>query len=90
MSLKDYTEHVYVPILMFFKRLKHLSIIIPYFDGDYSPLSISNLSPTTFSSSILTKLSVDIYRFDDCLCLLDGRLKQLITLIVRVSKINNH
>ncbi|CAF2823316.1 unnamed protein product [Rotaria sp. Silwood2] len=89
-SLKDYTVNVYVPILTFFKRLKHLSISIPYFYGDYPSLSICNLSSTMFSSSILTKLSIDVYSFDDCRCLLDGRLKQLTILIVRIYQINYH
>jgi len=89
-SLKDYSVNVYVPILTFFKRLKHLSISIPYFYGDYPCLSICNLSSTMFSSSILTKLSIDVHSFDDCLCLLDGRLKQLTILIVRIYQINYH
>ncbi len=42
----------------------------------------------TFSSSTLTKLCINIDNFDDCLALLDGRLKQLTTFIVQVGCIN--
>ena len=39
----------------------------------------------TFSSSTLTKLCINVYNFNDCLALLDGRLKQLTTFIVQVE-----
>ena len=48
-----------------------------------------NLPPTTFSSSRITKLCISVYNFDDCLDLLDGRLKQLTTFIVEVNQIND-
>ncbi|CAF1417554.1 unnamed protein product [Rotaria sordida] len=52
-------------------------------------LILSNLPSTTFSSSTLTQLCIDVYTLDDCLYLLDGRLKQLATLIVRIHYIDN-
>ncbi|UJR34875.1 hypothetical protein I4U23_027653 [Adineta vaga] len=75
----NYTVDVYERILKFFKNLKHLNIIgsvkmsNPY-------LSLVGLPPNTFHSSILTYLSIDMCSLDDCLYLLDGRLKQLTTL----------
>jgi hypothetical protein len=51
-------------------------------------LSLYNLSSMTFSSSILTKLCISVCDFNDCIDLLDGRLKQLTTFIVEVNYIN--
>jgi hypothetical protein len=52
-------------------------------------LSLVNLPSNTFHSSTLTYLCIDMYTLDDCLYLLDGRLKQLTTLIVRLNFIDN-
>ncbi|CAF3686864.1 unnamed protein product [Rotaria sp. Silwood1] len=84
-SLKDYTKNVYANILNFFKNLKHLTIIGPYVPG----LSLCNLPSTTFYSSNLTHLCINMATFDDCLYLLDGRLKRLTTFNVTVYSINN-
>ena len=43
--------------------------------------------PTTFSSSTLVELHINVSLFDDCLYLLDGRFSQLRTLFVNVSDI---
>ncbi|CAF4303642.1 unnamed protein product, partial [Rotaria magnacalcarata] len=43
------------------------------------------LSSTTWQSINLTKLCVDVWRFNDCFALLDGRLKQLNTFIVNIN-----
>ncbi|CAF1039397.1 unnamed protein product [Adineta ricciae] len=84
----NYTVNVYEHTLKFFKRLKHLNII-----GSVkmsSPLlSLIDLPSNTFHSSILTYLSIDVCSLDDCLHLLDGRLKQLTTLNVRISYIDS-
>ncbi|CAM4851440.1 unnamed protein product, partial [Rotaria magnacalcarata] len=48
----------------------------------YPALTLHDVPPTTFSSSILTKLCITTNVFDDCLRLLNGRLKQLTTLVV--------
>ncbi len=72
----------------FFKNLKHLNII-----GSYVPcspgLSLRDLPSTTFYSSILTHLCIHVQTIDDCLYLLDGRLKQLTTCNVTVYFIEN-
>jgi len=47
-------------------------------------LSLRNVPLTAYSSSTICKLCVDVNRFEDCLALLDGRLKQLTTFIVTI------
>ncbi len=88
-SMPDYTINVYAYILIFFEHLKYLSIIESTMNG-YPSLSLSDLPSTTFYSSTLTKLSIEVNNFEDCLCLLDGRLKQLNTFIVRINDIDDH
>ena len=83
--MKDYTKNVYANILNFFKNLKHLNIIGPYVPG----LSLCNLPSTTFYSAILTHLCMNVATLDDCLYLLDGRLKRLTTFNVTVYSIDN-
>ena len=51
-------------------------------------LHARHLPSTTCSSSTIQKLKVHLDRFEDCLVLLDGRLKQLTTLIVTISSAN--
>ncbi|CAF3001057.1 unnamed protein product [Rotaria sp. Silwood2] len=48
-------------------------------------LSLRNLPLTAYSSSTICKLCVHVNRFEDCLALLDGRLKQLTTFIVTIE-----
>ncbi|CAF2179596.1 unnamed protein product [Rotaria magnacalcarata] len=87
-SLKEYTRNVYEHILNFFKNLTYLNIIGPYVmlcPG----LSLCDLPSTTFYPSILTHLCIMLETFDDCLYLLDGRLKQLTTLNVTVYSIDS-
>jgi len=71
--------------LKFFENLKHLSIIglVP---KSFPPLLLDKLPLTTFYSSTLYKLSIHVMHYDDLLALLDGRLKQLNTLNVRIIK----
>jgi hypothetical protein len=69
--------------MKFFRNLKHLSIIgssrcsFPYIGHCNSPSS-------TFSSSTLNKLRIRVISYADCLAVLDGRFKQLRTLIVDI------
>lgn len=83
-SWKNYTTNVYSHILTFFKNLKNLSVIEPSVVLGYPALSLCDLPSTTFSSSILTHLHISVKNFDDCLYLLDGRLRKLTTLCVNV------
>ncbi|CAF1423124.1 unnamed protein product, partial [Rotaria sp. Silwood1] len=65
-----------------FTNLKHLSIIEAH-NRSYPSCDSPSIS---FSSATLSYLSINVSIFDDCLYLLDGRLKQLTTLIVQICK----
>ena len=71
--------------MKFFENLKHLCII-GSFPNFFPFLVLRNLPSTTFSSSTLTKLSIHVKTYDDCVALLDGRLKHLHTLNVVINK----
>ncbi|CAF4031660.1 unnamed protein product [Rotaria magnacalcarata] len=88
-STVDYTKDVYVHIFNFFTNLKHLSIAKSS-SGMCQGLLLRDLSSTTFSSSILIKLCINVHGIDDCLSLLDGRLENLLTLIVFMDSVKNH
>ena len=51
--------------------------------------SIRDTPFTTCSSSSIAHLHVKMHNFDDCLCLLDGRLSQLQTLALRLEYIRD-
>ncbi|CAF0853120.1 unnamed protein product [Adineta steineri] len=85
MHSKDYTNNIYTVALNLFKNLTHLTIA-GAFNKDYPPFSLDNLSLNMFSST-LTKLSIRVNIFNDCLALLDGHLQQLTTFIVYVNSI---
>ena len=82
-SSKEYTKTVYAHILIYFEKLKHFNVSPTTIFG-YPSLSICYLPSNTFFSLILTYLSINVRTFTDCLCLLDGRLRQLSTLIVQI------
>lgn len=46
--------------------------------------------PTTFSSSTLVELHINVARFGDCLYLLDGRFDRLRSFYVKISIISSH
>jgi hypothetical protein len=87
-SLRNYNIIVYGPILKFFKKLKHLSIIEAS-NPPYPCLILRDFPSTTLFSSTLTHLCINMYNLEDCLYLLDGRLKQLTTLIVGIRYITD-
>ncbi|CAF4165058.1 unnamed protein product, partial [Adineta steineri] len=82
-------------ILTHFENLKYLDIVVPYIQRLYGPiicypaLSLYDLLPTTFSSSTLTKLSINVKDLNGVHSLLDGRLIQLNTLIIHVQLVTN-
>ncbi|CAF2941966.1 unnamed protein product [Rotaria sp. Silwood2] len=82
-SLIDYTKKVYAHILTCFENLEHLNVIQTSIRA-YPGLAVRYLPSSVFSSSTLTYLCINVGTLTDCLCLLDGRLKQLTTFIVRV------
>ena len=86
-SVEDYTRDVYGHIVNFFKNLKSLALI-ETFNPSYPILSLRRLPSITFVSSTLTYLCINMYTLDDCLLLLDSRLKQLSTFIVEIPCIN--
>jgi hypothetical protein len=86
-SLKDYTNKVYAHILTYFENLEYLNVIETPIHA-YPALLIDSLLSTTFSSLTLTYLCINVANFNDCLYLLDGRLKQLSTLIVKFYRMD--
>ena len=86
---KHYTKDVYDYILKFSKNLKHLSIIDAY-PHYYPPLTFRHLSFNLFSSLTLSKLSICIISYEDCLALLDGRLKQLTSFTVVINAMQHY
>jgi hypothetical protein len=78
----EYTKNVYAHILNYFENLEYLNVTGALSD-EYPGLTLHDLPPNAFSSSILTYLNIKVLNFVDCLYLLDGRLKQLSTFIVR-------
>jgi hypothetical protein len=59
-----------------------------YNDNKCARLSLCSLPTTTCFSSTLVILYANVANFDDCLCLLDGRLTQLIEFIVDIKSID--
>ena len=82
-SCQEYTKRVYALILTCFEKLEHFNVIQTSIYS-YPGLTVRYLPPSTFSSSTLTYLSVNVGTFTDCIYLLDGRLKRLNTFIVRI------
>ncbi len=87
MPLDTYTRNVYAHILSLFENLKHLTIVSSSVN-EYPHLLVRSLPSTNFSFT-LTVLCINVVHFEDCLCLLDGRLKQLSTFIVQIHYIFN-
>jgi len=54
-----------------------------------SPTSFNDLLSTKCYPSNIVHLNVTVRRFDDCLCLIDGRLIQLHTFIVEIDYIED-
>jgi len=82
----EYTNIVYVHLAHLFDKLEYFNVI---HDNREIPLfTLVFLSSTCFSCANLRHLSVNVGRFDDILCLLDGRVNQLTTLIVQIDSMN--
>jgi hypothetical protein len=62
-----------------FKRYNH---------NDCARLSLCCLPETTCFSTNLVILYANVFNFDDCLCLLDGRLAQLREFVVDIQNID--
>jgi hypothetical protein len=88
-SLEIYNRNMYANIMVLFQNLKHLKIVASSVN-DYPPLLLYRLPSTTYFSSTLTVLCIYVFGLDDCISLLDGRLKQLTTFIVEIYGIIKH
>jgi hypothetical protein len=66
---------IFLNILLIFTNIRHLKFYSSACTGT-SYISFANQFPT-FSSSTLIELHMNVYRLDDCLFLIDGRLNQL-------------
>lgn len=86
MDEEEYTKNVYVLVFAFFENLKSLSMTSSSI-SNYPRFWLFDKSGKLFSSSTLTKLCIHLHEFNDCLLLLDGRLKQLSTFVVQVNYI---
>jgi len=85
----NYTTDIYARTIDFCQNLKHFNVDSSC-SGMFPSLSLRGLSSTTFCSSTLTKLCIAVYNLEDCLSLLDGRLKQLSTFIVVIVSVEDH
>ena len=77
-----------IAIFTLLSKLQYLDL-----DGNernpFTQQLLSGLSPAKCSSSNIAHLRINIHNFDDCLFLLDGRLSQLHTLIVKLDFLRN-
>ncbi|CAF3432247.1 unnamed protein product [Rotaria socialis] len=85
---KRVSTNAFASIFTIFTNLNHFEYGFKDNFG-FSPLSLRNLSSTTFYSSSIGYLNVTVRHFNDCLCLLDGRFTCLHTVIVKVGTIKN-
>jgi hypothetical protein len=77
--------NVYARIFVIFPNLTHLEFDLKHTCG-LSPSPFYQLPSTSCYSSNIIYLRVKVDCLDDCLYLLDGRLSQLHTFIVEVSR----
>ncbi len=87
-QIKNMATNIFTTILNMFTNLTHLDFKSEYYFV-YSPLSLIALRSTKFYSSSIAHLNVRVRNLDDCLCLLDGRLSQLHTFIVKIDDMYN-
>ncbi|CAM4820753.1 unnamed protein product [Rotaria magnacalcarata] len=86
--IRSLATKIFTTIFVTFKNLTHLDFELED-DFVYPPLSLIDLPSTACYSSNIVELNVRVRNFDDCLCLLDGRLSQLNTFIIKIDKIQN-
>jgi hypothetical protein len=76
----------YVAIFAWLPNIQYLDL--DGSDGNlYSRRLLRGLSYSRCYTSRVAHLRIRIHNFDDCLCLLDGRLTQLHTLIVKLDHV---
>ncbi|CAF1265116.1 unnamed protein product [Rotaria sordida] len=85
-SMENLIIDIYSKIFALLTNLKYLDLDV----DDRYPFRQSflrDLPSTTCFSSNIVHLRIKMYNFDDCLCLLDGRLSQLHTFIITLDYI---
>jgi len=87
-SMMNLVTHVYASIFAMLTSLTHLDFFTSD-DSLYKPPRLSDFPSTTCNSSSIVYLRVRVNTLDDCLCLLDGRLSQLHTFIVKIDETEN-
>jgi hypothetical protein len=86
-SLSDVVMNVYMRIFNLFTSATHLDFVTKG-DFRYPPFSLYDLPSTACFSSTIVHLCIKVLTFEDCLCLLDGRINQLHTFIVEIYYIS--
>jgi hypothetical protein len=86
-SMMNLVTHIFPHIFTTLTNLTHLDFFID--EAFYEPPRLSDFPSTTCYSSSLVYLRVRLNTLDDCLCLLDGRLSQLHTFIVKINETEN-
>ncbi|CAF3983950.1 unnamed protein product [Rotaria sp. Silwood1] len=77
---------IFAIILLICKRLSDLTFLLTSSEEYLTILLLNILYGNSFSSN-LTKLTINVNSFDDCLYLLNGCLESLSTFIIRIKKI---
>ncbi len=84
----DLANDIYLDIFALAANLKYLDLDIDH-SYSFTESLLNGLPSTTYHSSNIVHLRIRMYNFDDCLCLLDGRLSQLHTFIVYLDYIRD-
>ncbi|CAF1430375.1 unnamed protein product [Rotaria sordida] len=79
--------NIFILVLLLSRNLKNLTFFRQC-STQYLTIWYSNISYKGSLSSTLTKLTINVNTFNDCLYLLNGSLQSLSTLIIRIKKIN--
>ena len=79
---------IYHRIFVLLSNLKYLDLDV---NNNYlfSKSLLNALSFTTCVFSSISHLRIKLHNFDDCLCLLDGRLNQLHTFIIKLEYVHD-
>ncbi len=84
-SIKSFESELYA-VRLVLSRAKYLTDFT--FSNRVSISSNTYIPIRNCICSILTKLTINVATFDDCLYLLDGRFNRLSTLIIDIEKIS--
>ena len=97
LTIKIYSEKTEIPnqneanlfmlILSLGKNLRNLTFLQQN-SREYLTIVSSNISYTSCLSSTLTKLTINVNSFDDCLYLFNESLKSLSVLNIHIKKVN--